>query len=383
MKILYLLYFDLENPQFLGVKKKIIGQCKALKKIGNTVDIAYCYNDKLIILSDESKKEFKCSKGITNYRKSVYELFYTAKFSYDLFYIRFPGTIDYYLYELAKLLKSKNIKCALELPTYPLDGEIKEKVRILKQKKEFLKIVKIKCNYFLHNIFKRVISKTGLKIVTYMPYDKIWNINTIVIDNGIDIDSNGIISSSNENEQQFNITVVANMSKWHGIDRAIRGLKTYLIKNPQNPRNVKLVIVGKGEIEEELKQLVKKEKLEKYVIFKGVLQGEKLDEVYRKTTIALGSLALHRIGLEIGSTLKVKEYCAKGIPFVISYTEKELDDNFKYFLKVPASEEPIDISKCIEFYDSIKKYDYRNEMHRFAEEKYDWKIQMKNILNRI
>lgn len=383
MKILYLLYFSLENPQFLGVKKKIIGQCKALKKLGNIVDIAYCDHDKLIILNEKSKKEFKCSKGITNYRKSVYKLCKAENIVYDLFYIRFPGTIDYYLYKLAKLLEKAKTKCVIELPTYPLDGEVKEKIRVLKEKKEFLKIVKIKCNYFLHNIFKRIISETDVKIVTYMPYDKIWNINPIVIDNGIDIESNNIIKAYNKEEQEFNITIVANMSKWHGIDRAIKGLKKYIMKFPKNPRNVKLIIVGKGEIEEELKELVEKENLVKYVIFKGVLQGEELDEVYRHTTIALGSLALHRIGLEIGSTLKVKEYCAKGIPFIISYKEKELDDDFRYFLKVPANEDPIDINKCIEFYDKIKKYNYKNEMHKFAEERYDWKIQMKNILDKI
>lgn len=385
MKILYLIYFSLENTKFLGVRKKILGQVKGLEKLQNNVDIGYCHNNKFIILNNGIKKEINCKKGFDNYRGSVYKIFKENDFNYDAVYIRFPGSIDYYLYKLTCILKEKNIKCILEIPTYPFDGEIKESINFCKKEKRYLALAKIKIKYFIHSIFEKKMKSTNIKIVTFMPVEKIWDINTIVIDNGIDIDKNQMVKPSNEaeNKNQFNILIVANMNKWHGIDRAIQGMKEYLMKWPSNPRNVKIIIAGSGKVEKELKELVIKEKLSEYVIFKGLLEEKELNKLYEKATIALGSLGLHRIGLEEGSTLKLKEYCAKGIPFVIGYKERELDTSFKYVLQVPASESPINIEECIRFFDAIKKSNYRLEMHEFAEKKYDWKIQMKNVLEKI
>lgn len=383
MKIMYLTFFGIKDTKFLGVKKKILGQCKALEKLGNKVDVAYCSDNKLLISNKYNKKNFKCNRGITNYRRAVYKLFKEIELNYDLVYIRFPGSVDYYLYKLAKLLYNKKIKCILELPTYPIEGELKIAIKNFKNQKQYIKAIKSMGNYLLTMIFKRFIKNTGIKIVTYMPYDRIWNTETIVIDNGIDLEENRVIENYSTSEKQFNMTIVANLSKWHGIDRVLEGMKEYIEKRPNNERNVNIIIVGEGAADEELKQLVKKEKLEKYVTFKGMLMGKELNDVYNKTTIAIGSLGLHRIGLNVGSTLKVKEYCSKGIPFVISYKERELDNNFKFFKQVPATDEPLDIESCIEFFDNIKKCDYRNKMHQFAEKKYDWKTQMKNVLDKI
>ena len=39
--------------------------------------------------------------------------------------------------------------------------------------------------------------------------------------------------------------------------------------------------------------------------------------------LQVGSLGLHRIGLTEASTLKVREYWARGIPFLLSYEDTD------------------------------------------------------------
>lgn len=385
MKILYLLYFSLESTKFLGVKKKIIGQANAFKSLGHNVEVGYCDNNKLIIISERDKKEIKCNKGIDNYRKSIYKLLKEKKkeIDYDIIYIRFPGSVDYYLYKTAKLLKKHNIKFVLELPTYPIDKEIENEMKNFLERREYFSFFKTSCSHCMHNIFKNKIFKEDIKIVTYMPYEKIWNIDTIVIDNGINIDKNKIKKDISMETKDFNMLIVANMDKWHGIDRVIYGMKRYIEKFPQNSRNVKVIVVGDGPAREKLERLTNKEKMKQYISFVGIQDGEKLERLYQNATIAIGSLGLHRIGIEEGSTLKIKEYCAKGIPFVLGYKEREINSEFKFALQIPANEEPLDVEQCIKFYDNISALNYREEMYEFAKRKYDWKIQMKKVLERI
>ncbi len=382
LKILYLVYFNLENTKMLGVKKKVIGQAEALRVLGFNVDIGYCKDNKLIICKDEKKEEYDCRKGISNYRKSLNKLLKEKNndLYYNIVFLRFPDMIDYYLCKMASILKENNVQLLLEVPTYPIKGEMKNAIKKSLKNKNFAKFIKSISKYFIHNIYKNKLYKTGTKIVTYMPYKKIWKMDVIEIDNGIDIDSIKKVEKNDKKIDAFNILVVANLNKWHGVDRAIYGIKEYIKKHPDNKRKVKLVIAGNGAVKKELEEITRKEKLEDYISFIGVVDGNKLDDVYNQATIALGSLGLHRIGLEVGSTLKVKEYCAKGIPFVLGYKEKELDEKFKYALLVPANDEPLNIEECIKFYDEIKDFNYVDEMRKFAEDKYDWKIQMQKMI---
>ena len=95
--------------------------------------------------------------------------------------------------------------------------------------------------------------------------------------------------------------------------------------------------------------------LEDRVIFHGRLNGSDLDEMYDNAVIGVNSLAIHRQNLEFESTLKTREYAAKGLiilssSYIDAFTS---DDNLRYVCRVPADDSPINIKQVIEFYENL------------------------------
>lgn len=57
--------------------------------------------------------------------------------------------------------------------------------------------------------------------------------------------------------------------------------------------------------------------------FHGTLHGEALTDVYRRSDIAISTLALHRLGMAEACPLKTREYLMNGLPVIVGYTEAE------------------------------------------------------------
>lgn len=376
MKIAYLVYFDIDDNKMLGVKKKILAQIKALTELDNDVTLVFRRDNQLILMNNQKEVDrLTISKGATRYKSSISKIVseYLTTNNFDLLYLRFPNSLDY---SVLKLLNSmRNKKIVFEIPTYPIKGEYLLELKKLKESKRFKEYC-IKVLVFLqHWLCTKIIKKYLKHIVTYMDFDEIWKIPVIRIDNGVDTSTFEAINFSKEKDI-FTIIGVANISKWHGFDRVIRGLTDY-------KENVVFKIIGDGDEKNSLVELSKALKVEGKVEFLGPLFGEELIKLYEESNIAISSLGMHRIGLVSGSTIKTKEYCSLGIPFIYSYDEKQLSNDFKYALKVDASENPIDLNSVKKFYDNIKNDNYSNTMHEYAQKNYDWNVQMKLILNEV
>ncbi len=89
------------------------------------------------------------------------------------------------------------------------------------------------------------------------------------------------------------------------------------------------------------------------VIFHGFQTGESLAKLYDTCHLAVGSLGLHRIGLTQGSILKSREYCARGIPYMIACTDPDIPDDFPYICMVPPDESPVCIENVVEFANKV------------------------------
>ena len=94
---------------------------------------------------------------------------------------------------------------------------------------------------------------------------------------------------------------------------------------------------------------------------------------------------MYKLNLERGYTLKLKEYCAKGIPFIYACPEDTLDPPPHFCRLFPNDATPIDIREVLAFYGGIEgKLDQiRAEMRRFAEEKLSWKKEMRHVVDEI
>jgi hypothetical protein len=197
----------------------------------------------------------------------------------------------------------------------------------------------------------------------------------MTLGNGFAVDSVPVRQPPPYSSTGVSILCVATVSFWHGIDRLIQGIAQY-----KGPLNVQLHIAGTGPELNSLKKLVQDREMQDHVIFHGFTTGHDLDVLYNQCHIAAGSLGMHRKGLTMTSELKSREYCARGIPFIIACGDSDFPPDFPAILKLPPDESPIDMHRVILFASVISRdSDHAQNMRRYARENLDWSVKMKKL----
>jgi len=199
------------------------------------------------------------------------------------------------------------------------------------------------------------------------------NIPHLTLGNGFAVQSVRVRHPPNHTNNDIHLLCVANVSPWHGLDRIIRGLSTYNGKT-----RVFLHIAGTGAELTSLQKLAKDLGINDRMISHGFLTGKPLDALFDQCHLAVGSLGIHRIGLSEASILKVREYCARGIPFIYGISDPDFPPDFPYILRFPPDESAIDIEKVIAFTKDICGDPYHpQKMRCYAENNLDWSVKMK------
>lgn len=197
----------------------------------------------------------------------------------------------------------------------------------------------------------------------------------ITIGNGFAVQSVPVRHSPHYNGENLHILCVASVSRWHGLDRLLQGLSTYRMT-----LKVTLHIAGNGAELPHLQKLAADLGISDRVIFHGFLTGEPLDALFDLCHIAVGSLGIHRKGLTQTSELKGREYCARGIPYIIACADPDLPADFPYILCPPADESPIDIDQVAAFTKRVfADPNHSERMRHYAEEYLDWSVKMKKL----
>ena len=338
MKLLYIAALPIDFENLDGVPKKIISQCKALSR-DFAVELIY-YNQGQVRLRELTAGDEKLLGKAT----SKLDVLRTAgdlveKGGYGCMYIRYPRS-DYLFLRLLKKAKKLGLRIAMEIPTYPYDLEGHEtfKGRIING---------------LDRHFRKQLHRYVDRIVTYSDDREIFGVPTINTINGVDFDVVKADDTAVDTARQIQLVAVSAMFRVHGYDRLIRGMHEYY-KNG-GTRNILLKLVGKGDAYGEYHQLVEDFGLQQYVEFCGVRFGDALEEAYRGSALGVNSLAIHRQGLEKESTLKTKEYAAKGLPVLSSsYVDAfSAEGNARYALRIPPDETPVDVEALVAFVDRI------------------------------
>lgn len=78
------------------------------------------------------------------------------------------------------------------------------------------------------------------------------------------------------------------------------------------------------------------------VTVRGKLTREEYEPTVAETDVALGTLSLHRKGLEEACPLKVREYLAYGLPTVVGYRDVDFDDEDDFVLRIPNVERNVE-----------------------------------------
>jgi hypothetical protein len=145
------------------------------------------------------------------------------------------------------------------------------------------------------------------------------SVPTLRISNGIDVTR--IKGRQNRiPEKQLNLLFLAgSVAPWHGVDILLNSLKTY-----HGAVQVHCYIAG--EIDKGLEK--EAQKMSNVTVLKNQSNAD-LDDLVDKCHIGIGSLALFRNNMIEACTLKVREYWARGLPFVIGYDDTDLIGNLR------------------------------------------------------
>jgi len=355
-----------EKSKSIGLWKKNINQMDFFNQSG--FDVQYFHlesNDNFyvnsLIKNSPYFSQYKWKK-LSNFTKHV-----------DIIYIRYPMGDREMVQTLKEIkIKSPKIKILLEIPTYPyLDELTNKKISFFYIRKD---------NFATQNLYKYVD-----RIITFSNDDEIWGIPTFKISNTVNFEKISSIKKPVSNNC-INLIAVATFGKWHGYDRVIHGLAKYYEGREKNSEKIKLHLVGTGKILGKYKQIVKDKNLQNIVLFHGLKNGNELDQLYEIADIALDSMGRHRSNVFYNSTLKGKEYGAKGLP-IVSGVETELDNfqNFPYYLRVPADDSPINIEEIIKFYNEIfenkDKSEIIKEIRSFNEKEFNVYKVWRNVID--
>ena len=198
---------------------------------------------------------------------------------------------------------------------------------------------------------------------------------SMVLPNGISLEGIPFKPPSVFDGKSLQLAFVSSQfAPWHGLDRLLEGLRSWQGNSPR----LTLHLIGRLTPAQET--AIQRMSLAEKVRIHGVLYSNDLDKVLADCHLAIGSLALHRNGLREACVLKVREYTARGLPFVIAYDDPDLPAGLPWVLKIPADESPVEIDALVNFAEDVSKLPFlAKEMRAFAESKLSWTVKMKGL----
>lgn len=370
MNLLYMapVYIDEEKPD--GVAKKVLNQYTVFEKKYAAWLVYYGKNGVIV--------RHGSIKSVINYGSfhrrfllysEVKKLVDLTEF--DAIYIRYPKSDPNFI-SVIKKMKESGAKIVIEIPTFPYNGES-------------LRSIKTALIALVDGIYRMQLKRYIDRIVTYSDDNLIFGIKTIKTINGIVFD-NVIQREYVPGKAYVNMIAVATVWSCHGFDRIIAGIEEYY-KNGGS-EEIHFNIVGNGPyIDNYRRQLSKCLYANKRVELCGFQTGKKLDELYNEANIAVNSLALHRIGLKKESTLKTKEYAAKGLPMISSCEVDAFDNtgNALYVMRVDDAETPIKMEDVITFiknvYNDKSVAEVSRQIRETSRKVCDMEVTLQGVMN--
>lgn len=120
------------------------------------------------------------------------------------------------------------------------------------------------------------------------------------------------------------------------------------------------------------------------VVFCGQVNGPALDELASRCDIGVGGLGTYRMGQYSGRTLKLREYMARGLPFVYAVDDPDLPKNCDFCLQIPNDDSLPDMKAILAFARRVKADPaLPSIMRAYARDNMSWTKEMKAVLERV
>jgi len=307
------------NPASSGVHSKVLAQIDAFNDLGHECkgliggsNINVCQSDNDVNYVDLVRSFY--GYGFKDFFGKAYK--FVTQYQPDVVYIRYPLAKLYFLKFVAKI-KRENPHIIIVI------------------EKQSLEVVELLSTFSLRNMAlasqELFLRKYVLETVDYIVCvteeiarhnARLSTTKTFVMGNGIESKAieTSFLENSN-NDATLKLIFVGNLAKWTSLKDFI----AYLAKVDFriDDKVVILNIVGGGNDEDVYLRLSKSFE---NVIYHGFLHGQSLNDLIRHSDFCLGSFGNAKRGLSEGSNLKLRLYCALGIPFVYFDYDADFDN---------------------------------------------------------
>lgn len=371
--ILYIVRYPLHENFHL--KQKFDGQINAFRSLGYHAEfIGFDTNNFYLINKNEKKIIGKTRYWIPNYFHTFLydDLYKTAldlikKKKYSVIYFR-NAAVFRSQYVLIKEIKKKKCRFIFEFPTYT--PTVKERT---------LSIPRQIFNFYSNIWWKKI--KNLPDFYTYFGnegYTSIYGIPAKRLDNGIDLEFVPIRTPINIREE-IHILAISSMCDWHGYDRLIRSLAEY---KGDKKAIIHLVGGNGGGFKDKWEALAAQLGIRDNVVFHGALYGDEFNKIFDLSDIGVSSLGMYRKGYDSTSELKLREYVARGLPFVYSVNDPALLElSSEYSLKVSNDDTIPNMQEILDFAERQKDCtENRFALRDYAKHHMTWIAQYKDVL---
>lgn len=289
-------------------------QREEFNKEENIRYVPFVYEDLHTIYNRRYIRNYRWFFNYNNYIRQLYKLIgaEVKKENFDCILFRYPLS-NKYLLNLTTQYKNKIIfeHNTMELEEIASNGLTDETTKLVyKYEKNFGPKV-------LANA-KGIIGVTN-EICKYEVTRSNKNLRNATISNGVDINKFPLRKKPVYDGKTLNLLMLCGSAvSWHGEDLVIKALSKY-----KGTVSVKFYVLGN--VLESSKKLAAELQLNDKVKFIESLKGSELDKIFDEMHIGIGTLALERKGLKEAVPLKVREYMGRGIPFVIGYTDPDIE----------------------------------------------------------
>ena len=148
----------------------------------------------------------------------------------------------------------------------------------------------------------------------------------VVVSNSIDVDSVPFMPAPG-NEHPHLVFIGTPGFAWHGVEKLIPLAQTF--------PDIVIDVIGYDRIESA-------DVIPDNLILHGYQVGEACDRILARADAAIGTLALHRAGLNEASPLKVRDCVSRGIPIILPFIDTDLDSlQSDLILKIPNDEDNV------------------------------------------
>jgi len=290
---------------------------------------------------------------------------YVKTGEYDFLYIRYPLAVPSFLGFLRQARRANpKMVVVVEIATFPYRREFQSlKRRVL---------------LLLDDLGRGRLKHYVDAIVTFYGQSEIYGIPCVRLRNGVDVDRIRLRHARPFGDE-FAMIAVGNTAERHGLDRVLRGLAQHV--NQPSAKRITLHLVGDGPATPELAALTSELQIEDHVRFHGFKTGADLDAVFDESDVAIGPLSMRQLQLPSSSSLRVREYCARGIPFVLTGDDPDFPAGLSFVHRVPSDASPLDISALVDFYENLQEAnpEIGRSMRRYAEEHLTWDVKLKPL----